>query len=148
MEVKIINSIGYFLCVAAKKISQALNEELKNYDLTAEQWVIVKVLYEENRNLSQVELSTKSQKDQNTVKALIDKLEKKGYVKRVKNEKDKRIYNIALTESIIEKIPFLEEIDNKLTREVCRDLSEKDVKKFILNIESVILKLDERKKER
>lgn len=134
------------MCVAAKKISQALNEEFKRFDLTAEQWVIIKVLHEEKKQLSQIELSIKSQKDQNTVKALIDKLEKKGYVKRVKNENDKRVYNIVLTEKIIGEIPVLEEIDNRLTSEVCENLSKKDMGSLVSSLEDIIIKLDERKR--
>ena len=99
LEVIKIDLLGYNLCVTAKKFSQLLTEKFKEYDITPEQWVIVRILFENNIQLSQKELAIKSQKDQNTVTAIIDKLEKKGYVERVKSNEDKRIFNIILKDS-------------------------------------------------
>ena len=104
LEVIKIDLLGYNLCVTAKKFSQLLTEKFKEYDITPEQWVIVRILFENNIQLSQKELAIKSQKDQNTVTAIIDKLEKKGYVERVKSNEDKRIFNIILKEKIKKNI--------------------------------------------
>lgn len=142
MEVVKINLFGYNLCVTARKFSQLLTEYLKEYDITPEQWVIVRVLFESDTQLSQKELAIKSQKDQNTVTAIIDKLEKKGYVERVKSEEDKRVFNIILKEKIKNNIKIFYEIDNNLTKEVCKNLTESEITILEKSLKSISNEID------
>lgn len=142
MEVIKIDLLGYNLCVTARKFSQLLTEYFKEYDITPEQWVIVRVLFESNTQLSQKELAIKSQKDQNTVTAIIDKLEKKGYVERVKSEEDKRVFNIILKEKIKENIKILYEIDNSLTKEVCKNLTKSEITTLEKSLKSISNEID------
>lgn len=142
MEVIKINLLGYNLCVTAKKFSQLLTECFKQYDITPEQWVIVRVLFESDTQLSQKELAIKSQKDQNTVTAIIDKLEKKGYVERVKSKEDKRVFNIILKEKIKNNIKLFYEIDNNLTKEVCKNLTESEINILEKSLKSISNEMD------
>lgn len=142
MEVIKIDLLGYNLCVTARKFSQLLTEYFKEYDITPEQWVIVRVIFESNTQLSQKELAIKSQKDQNTVTAIIDKLEKKGYVERVKSEEDKRVFNIILKEKIKENIKILYEIDNSLTKEVCKNLTKSEITTLEKSLKSISNEID------
>ena len=142
MEVIKIDLLGYNLCVTARKFSQLLTEYFKEYDITPEQWVIVRVLFESNTQLSQKELAIKSQKDQNTVTAIIDKLEKKGYVERVKSEEDKRVFNIILKEKIKENIKILYEIDDTLTKEVCKNLTKSEITTLEKSLISISNEID------
>ncbi len=142
MEVIKIDLLGYNLCVTARKFSQLLTEYFKEYDITPEQWVIVRVIFESNTQLSQKELAIKSQKDQNTVTAIIDKLEKKGYVERVKSEEDKRVFNIILKEKIKENIKILYEIDDTLTKEVCKNLTKSEITTLEKSLKSISNEID------
>lgn len=142
MEVIKIDLLGYNLCVTARKFSQLLTEYFKEYDITPEQWVIVRVIFESNTQLSQKELAIKSQKDQNTVTAIIDKLEKKGYVERVKSEEDKRVFNIILKEKIKENIKILYEIDDTLTKEVCKNLTKSEITTLEKSLISISNEID------
>jgi DNA-binding MarR family transcriptional regulator len=142
MEVIKIDLLGYNLCVTARKFSQLLTEYFKEYDITPEQWVIVRAIFESNTQLSQKELAIKSQKDQNTVTAIIDKLEKKGYVERVKSEEDKRVFNIILKEKIKENIKILYEIDDTLTKEVCKNLTKSEITTLEKSLISISNEID------
>lgn len=142
MEVIKIDLLGYNLCVTARKFSQLLTEYFKEYDITPEQWVIVRVIFESNTQLSQKELAIKSQKDQNTVTAIIDKLEKKGYVERVKSEEDKRVFNIILKEKIKENIKILYEIDDTLTKEVYKNLTKSEITTLEKSLISISNEID------
>jgi len=66
-------------------------------DFTAEQWVIIDMLYQKG-GISQTELANGSSKDAPTVSRIIDLLEKKGLVQRERFENDRRRYKIFLTE--------------------------------------------------
>ena len=129
LEVIKIDLLGYNLCVTAKKFSQLLTEKFKEYDITPEQWVIVRILFESDIQLSQ--------KDQNTVTAIIDKLEKKGYVERVKSNEDKRIFNIILKEKIKKNIKTLYEIDENLTKEICKNLTQVEIDNLEKSLKSL-----------
>lgn len=142
MEVIKIDLLGYNLCVTAKKFSQLLTENFKEYDITPEQWVIVRILFESDIQLSQKELAIKSQKDQNTVTAIIDKLEKKGYVERVKSNEDKRIFNIILKEKIKKNIKTLYEIDENLTKEICKNLTQVEIDNLEKSLKSLSNEID------
>lgn len=142
MEVIKIDLLGYNLCVTAKKFSQLLTENFKEYNITPEQWVIVRILFESDIQLSQKELAIKSQKDQNTVTAIIDKLEKKGYVERVKSNEDKRIFNIILKEKIKKNIKTLYEIDENLTKEICKNLTQVEIDNLEKSLKSLSNEID------
>ncbi|RGM98074.1 MarR family transcriptional regulator [Fusobacterium mortiferum] len=142
LEVIKIDLLGYNLCVTAKKFSQLLTEKFKEYEITPEQWVIVRILFESDIQLSQKELAIKSQKDQNTVTAIIDKLEKKGYVERVKSNEDKRIFNIILKEKIKKNIKILYEIDENLTKEICKNLTQVEIDNLEKSLKSLSNEID------
>ena len=85
-EFIIINNIGYDICYTARKIYQYIGKQIINFDITPEQLIVLKELAKEE-GISQKELSIRLDKDQNTVKAMIDKLEVKSFIKRKKKRK-------------------------------------------------------------
>ena len=87
-------------------------------------------------------MAIKSQKDQNTVTAIIDKLEKKGYVERVKSNEDKRIFNIILKEKIKKNIKILYEIDENLTKEICKNLTQVEIDNLEKSLKSLSNEID------
>lgn len=67
------------------------------YDLTPEQWVLIDHL-SQNGSASQTDLANGTFKDAPTVSRIIDKLTKKGFVKRTRFPNDRRRYQIGLTD--------------------------------------------------
>ena len=78
-----IKNIGYDICYTARKIYQYVGKQINNFNITPEQLVMLKELLKEE-GVSQKQLASKLDKDQNTVKAIIDKLEKKSYDNDIK----------------------------------------------------------------
>lgn len=124
-----INTIGYDICLIARKIHQNLTVEFKEFDITPEQWVILKELSKEDK-ISQNELSLRVEKDKNNIKAIIDKLEKKGYLIRQENLNDKRAFLISLTDKAYPLINQLKDIDNEFNNEFSKNIKEKDIELF------------------
>jgi DNA-binding MarR family transcriptional regulator len=106
-------SIGYIICTVARKVHQHLTDKFKTYDITPEQWVVLKKLSEQN-NISQRELSYRVDKDPNNIKALVDKLENKSLVKRMVNANDKRAFLLCITEKGKKLIEELTPLDEKM----------------------------------
>lgn len=124
-----INTIGYEICLIARKIHQNLTIKFKEFDITPEQWVILKELSKEDK-ISQNELSFRVEKDKNNIKAIIDKLEKKGYLLRQENLNDKRAFLIRLTDKAYLLINKLKDIDTEFNNELSKNINEKDRELF------------------
>lgn len=89
--------------------------------------MILKALFEKD-HISQKELSLRVEKDPNTIKAIVDKLEKKEYLKRLKNPSDKRAFLLLLTESGYGLVKALESIDNEVIATISEGLSEDEAR--------------------
>lgn len=121
-----MNSIGYEICSVARQIHQHLSSKFKSFDITPEQWVILKKLSIEDK-ISQKELSRRVEKDQNTVKVMVDKLEKKAFIKREKNSEDKRAFLLTITQEGINLVNTLEPLDQEMLRAIGEDFTQEEL---------------------
>ncbi|MGL5051499.1 MAG: MarR family winged helix-turn-helix transcriptional regulator [Fusobacteriaceae bacterium] len=135
-----IYSLGYEVCSVARKIIQDLSGRFKDYDITPEQWVILKKLLEEDK-ISQKELSVRVEKDPNTIKSIIDKLEKKSYVVRQENPNDKRAFLLSLTENGHKISKLLKPLDDDMLINMSKTLSEEEIKAFKLTLSKIATNL-------
>ena len=112
-EVITINTLAYDICYTARKIYQFLTKEFKKFDITPEQFIVLATLFEQE-GISQMDLALKLDKDKNTVKAIIDNLEKKGFLFKGENKIDKRAYSLFVSEKSKEIIPILRECEKDI----------------------------------
>ncbi|MFH5779177.1 MarR family winged helix-turn-helix transcriptional regulator [Heyndrickxia oleronia] len=117
MEMSKDKLIGFASVRTSRKISRLLNHYLKPYQITSEQWSVLRTL-KESDHISQKELSEKADKDQATLTKILDLLEKNDFVKRVANPKDRRSFLITITEKgtgLAEELyPYIEGIFSKV----------------------------------
>ncbi|KSU58728.1 hypothetical protein AS034_19700 [[Bacillus] enclensis] len=90
-------AIGLFTSNTVKNIIRYLSVNIKNYDITPEQWTVLKRL-SENDGINQKELANKAEKDQPTVTRILDILERKELVIKKKNEEDRRSFILFITD--------------------------------------------------
>ncbi|MBM6690019.1 MarR family transcriptional regulator [Fusobacterium mortiferum] len=111
-EVITINTLVYDICYTARKIYQFLTKEFKKFDITPKQFIVLATLFEQE-GISQMDLALKLDKDKNTVKAIIDSLEKKGFLFKGENKIDKRA-SLFVTEKSKKIIPILRECEKDI----------------------------------
>lgn len=99
---------------------------LKSYDITPEQWNVLKHLQEKD-GISQKDLSYMADKDKTTITRIIDSLEERGALHRHVNPNDRRSFLIYLTEEGRSLIRELQPIPDKVNRLASRRLSEEDL---------------------
>lgn len=89
-------SIGFIIYRAALKMKSTLQRILKDrgFDITPEQWGILRVLWEEE-GLSQKEIGDRLFKDKPNITRMLDALERKRLIFR--QPTDRRRYSIFLT---------------------------------------------------
>lgn len=90
---------GYYIDRTAKAIKSDLNSRFRaiGANITPEQWIILHKLYE-NNGQSQVQLGDGTYKDAPTTSRIIDLLCKKGYTERRSDNKDRRRFQIFLSD--------------------------------------------------
>ena len=135
-EESIINNIGYDVCYTARKIYQYIGKQIIDFDITPEQLIVIKELSREE-GISQKELSVKLDKDQNTVKAIIDKLERKTLIRRQENKTDKRAFSLFLTEKAKKELPIIESYENEVLDNIIKNIDSKDIDKFVKILELI-----------
>ena len=103
----------------------------KQYDMSEMALSTLHVIYSKDKECIQNDLAEKLALPKQTVCSILDNFEKKGYVKREINPKDKRNRLISLTKKGIKFAkPIIEDLEN-LDKSVLKCLSDEDIKKYI-----------------
>jgi DNA-binding MarR family transcriptional regulator len=90
--------IGALIGAARKTIITKIDAELAPFDVSAAQWLVV-LLVGENAVSSATGLCEKLSYDPGAMTRLIDRLESKGIVRRVRSPEDRRTIQLELTEN-------------------------------------------------
>lgn len=134
---QIDDTLGYMICRTARKVHRRIEKIFSPYGLTLEQWVAMKKLAE-HPGISQKNLAERMEKDQNTVKAIVDRLIRKRYVQRRVNPSDRRAFLLLLTEEGQRQVNLLSGEDERenLLLEKCLGCEEtKEIKAMLRMIE-------------
>lgn len=103
----------------------------KKYDMSDISLFTLHAIYSNNKECIQNDLAEKLALPKQTVCSILDNFEKKGYVKREINPKDKRNRLISLTEKGIEFAkPIIEGLEN-LDINILKCLSDEDIKNYV-----------------
>lgn len=89
--------IGYLIHRTDTKLTNYFTDRLKPFDVTPEQWSVIVVL-DKDRGMTQKDLVEASEKGQTTLVRMINSMEKKGMVKKVYNQEDRRSHLLYLTD--------------------------------------------------
>ncbi|RSD26637.1 MarR family winged helix-turn-helix transcriptional regulator [Mesobacillus subterraneus] len=111
-------AIGSASVRLSKKLTRIINFYLKPYHITTEQWSVLRTLNESDE-ISQKELSIRSDKDQATLTKILDLLVKQQNVERIPNPIDRRSFLVKITPKgarVAEEVsPYLETVFEKIT---------------------------------
>jgi DNA-binding MarR family transcriptional regulator len=91
-------SIGYLIKRVMSVVSTALDQELSGYDITHQQFSVLMML-SETRCGTAADLARLTCGDTGAMTRMLDRLEAKGIVRRVRSSADRRVVNIELTEA-------------------------------------------------
>ncbi|PYI56918.1 MarR family winged helix-turn-helix transcriptional regulator [Paenibacillus flagellatus] len=88
--------IGVMVHRADLKLNNYYQKVVQPFDITVDQWEILVVLWEKE-GITQKELAERLVRDQTNVGRMLFKLEKKGFVRRVTDDTDRRAMRVYLT---------------------------------------------------
>lgn len=117
MFVSLDESIGLLSNQTNRKMVRYINLNLKSYDITLEQWVVLLALAKEDM-MNQKQLAQKVDKDQPTLARILDILERKKLVERQSIKEDRRSFLVHITDLGMnhkeEVAAFLEDVFEKM----------------------------------
>ncbi len=92
----IYEEFGRWISILYRQFQIYINNALKDLDITSSEYIFLIKLYE-NEELSQEELSSIYYVDKAATARSLKRLEKKGYIYRLRDPNDKRAYKICVT---------------------------------------------------
>jgi len=123
-------SVGFTMGVAYRKLTGLLQQRLKAYDITPEQW---SVLYHISRTdgMIQRDIAELAEKDHPTTTRILDHLLKKGLIEKQVNAEDRRAFLVTLTELGHQLLEQTTPIEHSITVDIQQCLSEDEFESFM-----------------
>jgi DNA-binding MarR family transcriptional regulator len=128
----LIKEIAVYVNILNSKIKKCFIDRLQNngINITPEQYLVLDILWEK-QSLSQQNIADIIQKDKNSVTKIIDSLEKKNFVNRVVDTKDRRINKIELTEEGLALEKITTQVAINFMNDTVKDIDTQDLDKFV-----------------
>lgn len=112
-------SIGYLTRYAHRAFVKALADELEPHGILSAQWSVLRILWD-IEGLTQVELADRMRVEKASLTGVLEGMERRGLILRVRNEDDRRKINITLTAQgrrlKSQLLPHAVKINRKATR--------------------------------
>ena len=128
----LIKEIAFYVNILNSRIKKCFFDRLQEngINITPEQYLVMDILWDK-QSLSQQNIADVIQKDKNSVTKIIDSLEKKNFVSRVVDKKDRRINRIELTKEgeALEKITT--EVAIKFMNDTIKGIDNQDLNTFV-----------------
>ena len=128
----LIKEIAVYVNILNSRIKKCFFDKLQEngINITPEQYLVLDILWEK-QSLSQQNLADIIQKDKNSVTKIIDSLEKKQLVRRVMDQKDRRINKIELTDEAIALEKITTEVAINFMNDTIKGIDNKDLDSFV-----------------
>lgn len=130
--------IAVYLNLSACKLKQYTASILKqsNVGLTPEQFLVIDILWNQGP-MSQQQVADTIMKDKNSVTKLVDALERKGMVSRIKDPGDRRAYKLVLSEKAESLKNNAKEIGISMLDRMLDGIAEDELKAFLQTLEKM-----------
>lgn len=89
-------SIGYLVKLAHLMMVDRATEAFAGHDLSFAQWIVM-IRLKEGKEVTASDLCRAMRHDTGALTRLLDQLEERGYVSRVRSKEDRRVVELALT---------------------------------------------------
>lgn len=135
-------SLGYLISKTNSLMRNEFNRMIKEkgYNATVEQWGVLSII-NKKPGIIQSEIAALGIKDKTNITRMLDVLEKNGNVERKPSKKDRRLYNIYITEQGKELLDNLTPIAIEVNKFSATELSLEELETLTNLLEKVYKKL-------
>lgn len=103
---------------------------IEDVPLTPEQFMLIDLLWNQG-SMTQQQLADQMHKDKNSVTKLVDAIEKKGFVVREQNLKDRRANTLVLTEKALQLKDSAKRKGISILDNILEGISEEELRAFL-----------------
>ncbi len=143
MKFDMDHSLGFVLNKTSLLSKASFNQQIKKFDITPEQWGLIFRVVEKS-GLTQKELSDSTYKDQANITRSIDRLEKKGLLKRIANESDRRIINLYPTDKATRLVETIIPISVNFNQFLTGGFTQEEYEMLLALLKKVYTNLEEK----
>ena len=138
-KLKLENQLCFKFYAISKEIIRLYKPLLDPLDLTYTAYITMLALWEEDR-VTISKLGQRLTLDSGTLTPLLKKLEKKGYVQRVRSSEDERKVNIVLTKDGRSLYKDAKDIPDKIIERVYKghEIEDNDIKKSMASLDAML----------
>lgn len=129
---------------SVNKMGEALVKEQLDYDLTSDQHYMLRYLYQKESCTSS-ELAEVFAVKKSAITAIITRMWTKGFIKRTRDEKDRRVVYLTLTEKGVELYLETEARIHKLVESIITKFEQEEIEAFMKSYEKLHSLLLEKK---
>jgi DNA-binding MarR family transcriptional regulator len=122
-------SVGYQVKVLSQLNTRLFSAALEPYDLTPFHWLVLRCLWEEN-GVPVSTITARLQEVGGTMTGVLDRMESRGLVSRVRDPSDKRVYRVFLTKRGQELERELMPLIEKIRKQIYKGVAQKDLAAF------------------
>ncbi len=123
-------NFGFLVHDVARLLRISVDRRMSEVGLTRSQWWVLNNLFQHN-GANQAELAQVLEVERPTLGRLIDRLEKKGWVKRVEDSKDRRAKKIFLSDEVSPIIKAMRKIAAEARSDALVGISEEEREQFV-----------------
>ncbi|WP_432665256.1 MarR family transcriptional regulator [Wukongibacter baidiensis] len=119
------DDIGYYTRSIIRSFQNNMDKKLYSYDINGADIYIIEHVYNED-GISQEKLSSMMIIDRTTISRRIKRLETLGYIKKVRDDKDRRAFRLHKTEKGLPVYEKIKETKDEFGRIGLKGVSEKE----------------------
>lgn len=121
--------IGYKVRLLSQLISRRVQADLIPHGLTPFHWFVLRCLWAED-GLPVSTIGERLQEVGGTMTGVLDRMEERGLIKRVRDEEDRRVWRIFLTDKGVELEETLPPLIVKVRKRLVKGVSASDLQTF------------------
>jgi DNA-binding MarR family transcriptional regulator len=135
------HELGMALRLAYLTLHRRTNALMAEEGVTADQFVVLSALAEGDA-LSQNELAERTASDRNTLRAMLLLLEKRGFIERTQDSRDKRVWQVSLSRAGRRSFQKLWRHSESLRQEILAAIPGDDMTSLVELLRSLTAALD------
>ena len=134
---KLHRSLGFLINAIAHSMRIALEDELKPFNMSTTQWLVIQGVSGCNGAI-QSEVGKITRLDNATITREIDKLENAGLLQRTRNQNDRRVQIVRLTEKGNQLLPEITKAAEKINIRALAGMDGAEISGFIANLHLIV----------
>ena len=135
-------SLGRLIAEVSGLLLSALDEEMAELGISGAQWVVL-VRVATDGPVTAASLCRCLRYDTGSMTRMLDRLEDKGFIRRVRSQEDRRIIHLELSEAGKVLYPHLPPVAIKVLNQHLRGFSEDELRLFRSFLERMIINADQ-----